>query len=65
MCDQRLLITVTEAAKRLGIGRSLAYTFISSGALRSVKVAGARRVLVSDLHEFVQRLKEQSSAENE
>jgi hypothetical protein len=49
----------------LSIGRSLAYTFISSGALPSVKVNGARRVLVSDLPDFVQRLKEATAEEEQ
>lgn len=61
MCDV-LLLKVEEAAKRLGIGRSLAYRFIQTGELASVKIAGARRVLVSDLLEFVRQLKEQEEA---
>jgi excisionase family DNA binding protein len=56
MCEQ-LLLRVEEAAKRLNIGRSLAYRFIKSGELRSVRIAGARRVLVADVEEFVQQLK--------
>lgn len=62
MCE-RLLITVREAAGRLGLGRSLTYEFIRRGELKSLKIGGARRVLVSDLLDFVQRLKEQSSVE--
>jgi excisionase family DNA binding protein len=55
VCDV-LLLRVEEAARRLNIGRSLAYRFIQSGELRSIKIAGARRVLVSDLDEFVRGL---------
>jgi hypothetical protein len=33
------------------------------GELRSVKVGGSRRILVSDLEAFVQRLVEQSADE--
>lgn len=62
MCDP-LLLRVEEAAKRLGIGRSLAYRFIQTGELASVKISGARRVIVSDLLDFVQRLKEASTNE--
>ena len=62
MCDV-LLLTVTEAARRLGIGRSLTYRFVQTGELRSVKVAGARRVSVSDLDDFVRRLREQSDSD--
>jgi len=57
MCDQ-LLITVSQAAQRLGLGRSFVYLhFIRTGALRSIRVGSARRVLVSDLSAFVERLK--------
>lgn len=56
MCDV-LMIDVREAARRLGLGRSLVYRFVQTGQLRSVKVAGARRILVADLNEFVRGLK--------
>ncbi len=59
MCEV-LLLRVEEAARRLGLGRSLTYRFIQAGTLRSVKVAGARRVLVSDLVEFVRNLRDES-----
>jgi excisionase family DNA binding protein len=57
MCDM-LMIDVKEAGRRLGLGRSTTYSLIQRGVLRSVRVGGARRVLVSDLEEFVLRLKE-------
>jgi len=57
MCSE-LLVDVRESARRLGLGRSLTYRLIQTGALRSVKIGGARRILVSDLEDFVQRLKE-------
>jgi excisionase family DNA binding protein len=60
MCD-KLLLTVPEAAHQLGIKRSLTYRFIQDGSLKSIKVGGARRVLVSDLHEFVRNLKDHSN----
>lgn len=58
MCESWLLLRVEDCAHRLRLGRSLTYRFIQSGELRSIKVAGARRVLVSDLEEFVRRLRE-------
>lgn len=62
VCDE-ILITVAEAARRLSLGRSFVYQrFIQTGALRSIKVGGARRVLVSDLVEFVGRLREEEEA---
>jgi excisionase family DNA binding protein len=62
VCD-KLLLTVPEAAHQLGIKRSLTYRLIQTGDLKSLKVGGARRVLVSDLHEFVRHLQEQSDSE--
>ncbi len=59
MCEV-LLLKVTDVAARLALGRSLTYQYIQSGELRSVKVGGARRVLVSDLEEFVKQLRERS-----
>jgi excisionase family DNA binding protein len=60
MCD-KLLLTVVEAAHQLGIKRSLTYRFIQDGSLKSIKVGGARRVLVSDLHQFVDGLKQRAA----
>ncbi|MEX2225374.1 MAG: helix-turn-helix domain-containing protein [Dehalococcoidia bacterium] len=55
---EELLITVKEAGRRLGLGRSATWVLIQRGVLPSVKVGGARRVLVADLQEFVSLLKE-------
>lgn len=41
------LLAVEEAARRAGIGRSLAYALIRRGELRSVKV-GRRRLVPAD-----------------
>jgi excisionase family DNA binding protein len=43
--DQRLTITVDEAAKLLGVGRSMAYEAARRGELPIVRMG--RRVLVS------------------
>lgn len=59
MSDE-LLITVAEAARRLGLGRSLTYRFIQTAELPSLKIGGARRVAVADLNQFVERLRERS-----
>jgi excisionase family DNA binding protein len=65
MCDHRLLLTVLEAAERLGLKRSKTYELLQSGALPSVRIGGARRVLASDLYEFVQQLKSNAGEESE
>ena len=57
--DERLLLTVKEAAQRLALGRSMAYRLIQNGALKSVKVGSARRVRVNDLEDFVERLQQE------
>ena len=44
MLDEKLTISVPEAARRLGIGKNLAYEAIQRGELPSVKVGG--RILV-------------------
>jgi excisionase family DNA binding protein len=55
--SEELLITVNEAARRLGVGKSLMYMIIRRGELPSVKIAGARRVAVAELQEYVSRLR--------
>lgn len=49
----RLLLTVEEAAERLGIGRTHMWSLVSSGAVRSVNIGRLRRVPAECLSEFV------------
>jgi len=56
MCESWLLLRVEDCAERLRLGRSITYDLIRRGELHSVKIGGARRVLVTDLEEFVRRL---------
>ncbi len=42
--DQPRLLRVEEAARLLGVGRSLAYDLIRTGRLRSIKI-GSRRLV--------------------
>jgi excisionase family DNA binding protein len=55
MCD-KLLLTVVEAARQLGLGRSKTYTLIQRGSLPSIKIDGSRRILAADVVEFVRHL---------
>lgn len=48
-----LLLTVEEAARRLGIGRTIAYGLVATGHLESVKIGRLRRVPVDALSRFV------------
>ena len=62
MCD-KLLLTVVEAGGALGLKRSKIYQLLQSGRLRSIRIDGARRVLVTDLLDFVRRLQEETTDE--
>ena len=52
---ERLLITVEEAARRLGIGRSLAWRLVRSGELPSVRLGRLVRVPERNLHVWLDR----------
>lgn len=52
----RLLLTVSEAARRLGIGRTLMYELISTGQIASVHVGRLRRVRPTDLEAYANSL---------
>lgn len=55
--DGKLLLTVDEAAQRLGIGRTLMYGLISAGEVQAVTVGRLRRVPSESLTEYVDRLR--------
>jgi excisionase family DNA binding protein len=48
-----ILLSVREAARRLGIGRSLLYSLMLEGQVLSVKIGRSRRVPLCALEEFV------------
>jgi excisionase family DNA binding protein len=52
----RLLLTVEEAAHRIGVCRSIMFKLIREGDVRSVKVGRLRRVTPAALEDFVARL---------
>jgi excisionase family DNA binding protein len=52
----RLLLTPTEAAAALGIGRSKLYELMRMGVVTSVRIGGCRRVPAASLSELVARL---------
>ncbi|MFC4630577.1 helix-turn-helix domain-containing protein [Promicromonospora alba] len=51
-----LLYRVEEAAEALRISRTQVYALIRSGALRTVKIGGSRRVPVAAVAEYVVNL---------
>lgn len=54
--DERLLLSVVEAARRLGIGRTLMYELIARGAIESVHVGRLHKVPARALEVYVARL---------
>jgi excisionase family DNA binding protein len=61
VAPQRTLLTVEEAAEQLGIGRTLAWQLVRSGALGSVRIGKLRRVPAVAVAEFAVQLIEQPS----
>jgi excisionase family DNA binding protein len=57
-----LLLRPEDAASALGIGRTKVYELMRSGALRSVKIGGLRRIPATALADFVAKLEEQARA---
>ena len=56
MVDGRLLLRPTEAAERLGLSRARLYELLASRQIGSVKIGASRRVPVTELEAFVERL---------
>ncbi|MFI1149441.1 helix-turn-helix domain-containing protein [Streptomyces sp. NPDC020817] len=48
-------LTVAEAARRLGIGRTKLYEYVSSGAIHSVKIGSLRRIPAEAVNDFLAR----------
>jgi excisionase family DNA binding protein len=57
--SESLLVTIDEAARRIGLKRSFTYELIRKGQLHSVKIGGARRIVIADLERFVERAREE------
>ncbi|MDT0422633.1 MULTISPECIES: helix-turn-helix domain-containing protein [Streptomyces] len=53
-----VLLTVEEAARRLGVGRTTCYALIRAGELESVTIGALRRVPAEALPEYVARLRQ-------
>jgi excisionase family DNA binding protein len=53
----RLVLTIEQAARRLGIGRTLMYSLVMSGEIESVTIGRLRRIPVECLTDYVNRLR--------
>lgn len=58
---QPRLLRVEEAARLLGIGRSLAYDLIRTGRLRSIKIGSRRLVPLTAIDEAITALLEEET----
>jgi excisionase family DNA binding protein len=58
-----LVLTIEQAAERLGIGRSLMYALVSSGEVESVTIGRLRRIPADALVEYIARLRRANSTE--
>jgi excisionase family DNA binding protein len=54
--ESRLVLTIEEAAERLGIGRTTMYALVKNGDIRTVTIGRLRRVPAQCLDEYVNRL---------
>jgi len=52
-----LVLTVEQAAERLGVGRAVMYALVSSGAVESVQIGRLRRVPADALVTFLDELR--------
>jgi excisionase family DNA binding protein len=52
-----LVLTIDQAAQRLGVGRTIMYALVSSGAVESVKIGRLRRVPADALVAFLNELR--------
>lgn len=53
----RLVLTIEQAARRLGIGRTLMYSLVMNGEIESVTIGRLRRIPVECLTEYVNKLR--------
>lgn len=60
--NDQLLITVEELANRLTIGRTAAWELVRKRKIKSVKIGRTRRVPITSLQEYIERLLEDEVA---
>lgn len=63
--ENKLLLTVEEAAQRLAVGRTVMYRLVSSGAVESVHLGRLRRVPRERLDEFISTLRRHQSSDDD
>ncbi|MEV4599443.1 helix-turn-helix domain-containing protein [Amycolatopsis sp. NPDC049253] len=61
--SQRVLLTVEEAAERLGIGRTMTYRLVRTGQLESVQIGRLRRIHTSAVDAYAAELIRRATGE--
>jgi excisionase family DNA binding protein len=61
MESKPILVSVAEAAQMLSIGRTAAWELVRKQKIKSVKIGRTRRVPVSAVQEYVQRLLDEAA----
>ncbi|GAB3914368.1 helix-turn-helix domain-containing protein [Kibdelosporangium lantanae] len=59
---ERVLLTVEEAAQRLGIGRTMMFKLVKAGEVASVTIGRLRRVPASAVRDYAAHLANQHQA---
>ena len=55
MTDDKLAVSVDDAAALIGLGRDVTYRLVMSGEVPSFKVGARRLIPVAGLREYVER----------
>lgn len=58
----KILLTPTEAANVLGIGRSKLYQLLRTGTIVSLRIGSCRRIPAASLPELIARLQAETDA---
>jgi excisionase family DNA binding protein len=53
--QEKKLLTIDEAGKTLGLGRSMTYNLVASKELASIKIGKSRRIPLSAIDDFIKR----------
>ena len=61
MESKPILVSVVEVARMLSIGRTAAWELVRKQRIKSVKIGRTRRVPVSAVQEYVQRLLDEAA----
>ena len=57
---QQLLLTIPQAAHRLGVGRTTVYELTNAGHLEVAHIGRCARIPVASVDAFIERIRDQS-----